>query len=261
MQQNPNASGFLLRKHYLDCVSPTGMVAVAYSANIRWHSISAGASSVTVFDPTREPHSRWSLSDVDVTQTGSELRWDATSLGCHAAMTARSAPVGERLLQTEAGSVEWTCAAPSADVELELGGERHTGLGYCELLTLTIPPWSLPIDRLRWGRFIGGDDSLVWIEWHGAHPLSLAWWNGTRFPGASIDNDRVAIGSEATLVLDRRRPLRSGTLDRLLAPVGALLSMFPVGAFHETKWMSAGRLTTATQVADGWAIHEEVRFR
>ncbi len=260
MRQSRNTSGFLLRKHYLDCVSPNGLITVAYSASIRWHSLSAGASSVSVFDPTQEPDSRWSMSDVELEHAGSELHWDATSLGCHVAMTTRSLPIEECLLQTEDGSVEWSCKAPSADVEVDVGGKRSTVDGYCEVLTLTIPPWSLPIDRLRWGRFIGGGQSLVWIEWLGAHPLSLAWWNGRRF-AASIDNDRVAIGSEATLVLDRRRQLRSGTLDRLLAPVGALLSMFPVGALHETKWMSAGRLTIAKQDTDGWAIHEEVRFR
>ena len=262
MQQNAQPAGFHLRKLYIDCVSPAGLAIIAYSGSVSWKSFSTGISNVTLFDSDGKTRSRWALSCVEERHSGAGLCWDARELACCINMRSRADGFAEQLLHSDFGDVDWNCIVPFAEVAVDLEGTRIEGLGYAELIELTLPPWSLPLDVLRWGRFLGGDESLVWIEWRGAHSMKRAWWNGRCLTTGDIGHNRVALEGNARLEMEEFRVLRSGTLERLFAPVEVLLRMLPVGRIHETRWLSAGRLyDSATEIARGWAIHEEVSFR
>ena len=66
-------------------------------------------------------------------------------------MEASAPPIHRRLFESADGIVDWTCEMPRARTRI---GEV-CGDGYAEVLHMTVPPWKLPIDELRWGRFHG----------------------------------------------------------------------------------------------------------
>ncbi|HJW74510.1 MAG TPA: hypothetical protein VJ787_02400, partial [Thermoleophilia bacterium] len=71
-------------------------------------------------------------------------------------------------------------------------------------------------------------------------------------------------GDRGVLELREAMPLREGPLasTALRAIPGARYWLLRgIEHAHETKWLSAGTLTTATHASSGWAIHEVVRLR
>lgn len=137
--------------------------------------------------------------------------------------------------------VQWDCMQPRSRVSLA----GLQGLGYAEVLTLTIAPWSLPIDELRWGRFASEGHGKVWIEWRGPHPLAQVLVDGK--------------AGEAPLVLDDDAVLRSGRIEETaLSIIPNLASMLPgrILGLTETKWRSRGTMLGR----QGFAIHEVVRW-
>jgi hypothetical protein len=143
-------------------------------------------------------------------------------------------------------------------------GAALSGLGYAERLTLSLPPWRLPIDELRWGRWIAADGgrSLVWIDWRGAQPLTAVFVDGVRQEAATVDDDRVA-GADVILVLTDQRTLHRRALRDVIGAVGPLTRVFPASWLdvEDCKWMSLGTLHVAgARLETGWAIHEHVRF-
>src|SRR2546423_3960326 len=90
---------------------------------------------------------------------------------------------------------------PRARSEISFGarsgisfGGRLEGLGYAERLTMTIPPWRLPFEELRGGRFLSDGDALVWINWRGAHTLNLSFPNGVCVEDALVKDSEGAAG-------------------------------------------------------------------
>ncbi len=171
-----------------------------------------------------------------------------------------------RLLETEEGAVDWTCLLPSAQAELLLpDGRRARGLGYAERLELTLRPWKLPIEVLRWGRFLCPETSLVWIDWRGPVPLSLALLDGRPARIASVGDSSVILAEPAAhLDLAPGTILREGLLGgNVLGRVPALRRSLPgrMLRVHETRLHSSAVLDLGTgrRVA-GDAVHEVVRW-
>lgn len=140
----------------------------------------------------------------------------------------------------------------------------QSGRGYAEVLTLDIVPWRLGIDRLKWGRFCGERNSLVWIEWEGRIPRKIALLNGEE-QVLSVANQAEIRTDGAVLRIANpreiiREPLGSGAL-KALGP----LRMFATGKFLsgvETKWLAAGELECdGKEVDHGSVVFEEVVWR
>jgi hypothetical protein len=227
---------FHLAKWYMDCVSADGEVFLAYRAELRWRAVHLHYASVLggCTSMRESPEPVW---------CGGVLQWDAPALGISATWHAIDPPARESLLD---GACDWNCLVPRARAEVRLPGRTIRGLGYAEHLTMTVPPWSLPISELRWGRFLSETDSVVWIEWSGAKSASLRWRNGVRSQG-----ERVEIQDQTTL--------REGKLvETALRVIPNVHKLFParILGMRESKWRSRA----AFRAAGGWAIHEVVHW-
>jgi len=135
------------------------------------------------------------------------------------------------------------------------------GLGYAEHLELSVEPWHMPIDSLRWGRFVGERSSLVWIDWRGAHDKKLVLFDGK--PLASPEIDERAVGGEGVhLDIGEGTTLRSGKLGKTALELVPGLERFPMRilAVDEHKWTARGTLEDATGRDEGFVIHEIVRW-
>ena len=257
---------FHLSKWYLDLVTDDGVVVVAYAARLTWGRVGLGYASVLRSMPGQPPDETSVFGQTEQPNAdGDRLVWKQRSLGITARWERLAAPIHKPLLESAAGGITWTCVMPAARASIELKAGRYRGIGYVEQLTLTIPPWDLPFNALRWGRHASETHSVVWIEWRGSDMRRLVWLDGTEQPSASLDASgviglrdeaRVELGTPRDLCA---RPALSRVIDRLpqfSKPIaGRMAAMF------EHKMVAPSRLLVAgTAVDSGWSVFEEVTW-
>ena len=83
--------------------------------------------------------------------------------------------------------VRWRCLQPRSRATVNLAsGKVVKGLGFLERLDMTLAPWKLPIQELRWGRFLSDRESLVWIDWRGSQACRIVLQNGILVQATSV---------------------------------------------------------------------------
>ena len=260
-----NGSSFLLSKWYLDCVSDDGSAFIAYAASLRWRGLSLNYSSMLLHRPGEASKTDTTLQEFSIPEVaGPSLRWSSARLGVAGTWESAAPSFKRTLLQSADGSIEWNCLRPRARSEISFGGRRQLeGLGYAEQLTMTIPPWRLPFEELRWGRFLSETDALVWVNWRGAHVLNLSFHNGVCVEDALVTDNEVAAG-ETRLTLGENTVLRDGALvETALSTIPGVRGLLPVRVLgtRESKWLSRGLLNRpGAESRTGWTIHEVVRW-
>jgi hypothetical protein len=240
---------FTLRKSYLDVVDGAGRCGIAYSAELAWGPFSLRWEGLSLHEPGRPPVHRSS--------------WGGRgTIGLQVTCEPWCQPFATRLLATPSGTLDWSCDAPGAHVAIQSDdGVRIEGSGYAEHLVLAMLPWKLPIDELRWGRWIadGSRRSIVWIDWRGACPLTLVVENGSAHEAkdAAVDDATVRCGG-TTLRLTGTTKLHSRTLDEILGRRASLLDRLPASwrTLEDRKCLSRAVVGDES----GWAIHETVRL-
>lgn len=258
---------FLLSKWYCDCVSDEGVAFVGYWARMRWGLLTIPYAA-TLYKPvshgTRE---RYFIRPCAApTIQNHELRWDCRRLGIRGIWTARVPAIRRTLLETAEGSITWCCHFPCARSHIDLAGAgQFSGLGYAEQLDLSVKPWRLPFEQLRWGRFLSAEDAVTWIEWGGQEPRQWVFHNGVELQGATIGTRCVELPSEHGIVeLRDAIVLREGRLvSTALRAIPAAHVRLPSALknAYETKWLARGTFTAGARSSSGWAVHEVVRFR
>jgi hypothetical protein len=239
-------------------------VAIAYWAEVRWKRLRQGLCGLLLSTPDAPGRWRFSGRGVAPPAAGAGvLRWRAAPLDLEVEFSGCAPAFEHRLFGSDGGVVDWSCRVPRAEVRLRAGGKRMVGAGYAELLDMTLLPWKLPADEIRWGRFLGPATSLVWIDWRGDHPQRLLFRDGRQVHAGSISEDAIRFdGGE--LVLRPSRVVSDDLLGGLLAPLRSLRPVVaPITRTHQTRWLSSGSLHEpgAPEPASGWAIHELVRRR
>ena len=251
------AMGIRIAKWYLDVCAPDGSGAIVYATRVQWRRLRVQYSATLEFDAAGKVEERMTLRRFQVPCTsGEETHFQNAKLGVAGTWTPMRAPsVLERqpvtMLSTPAGEVRWGLMSGRAHARWESRGRALEGLGYMERLDVTLPPWELPIDELRWGRFVAEDADATWLEWKGSHPMKISWNNG-----AAVDNVNLDLRDDSTL---RDGPL----VTTVFSKVPVLRRSLPARMLqlHETKWRSRGTLTGPDGArSDGWAIHEVVRW-
>jgi hypothetical protein len=256
------ATPFLLVKWYLDCVTDLGDAVILYCAELRWRGLHASYSSVLSVDG-RSVESHASMTRCRLSSAGGEILVELPRLGVSGRWEASAPPFEHTVYEDVSGSVLWNCLQPRASVRLRIGDRELTGLGYAECLTVTLPPWQLPMSQLRWGRFVSPEDSLAWIDWQGPYSTSFAVHNGSRCETLSVSDSEVAL-RHATLRMEESFPLRAGRLGSTILPGAlALRKMLPRSLFNieEHKWRSRGILNAQDRISTGWAVHEVVHWK
>ena len=260
---------FTITKWYIDVVDRQRHSAVAYWTELCWGPATIHWEALSLHQPGAAPVHRWGLGrpagqsgrdrvfSRELADIPVELVFGSASLGCNIRCAPWTRPFETRLLDSKEGAVCWRCEAPAATVSVDPLG--ITGDGYVECLTLTLPPWKLPISELRWGRWSSPDtrQSIVWVDWRGRQPLTVVLVDGERVSDARVEDGQVLVGGDR-LVLSDTDVLHSRTLEDTLEGLGPLLDRLPASwrAVEDRKLLSRGSLGTAT----GWAIHETVRF-
>jgi hypothetical protein len=271
-------SAFQLSKWYLDCVATDGSAFIGYWARLSWRRLRLEYAAFLFAPIESRPRQLHSLgSSPPPIIAGQTCTWSCSPLGIVGRWESTASSIRRTLLRSQAGAVHWFCHQPRADVTLRFGGSRAgareaalTGLGYVEELNLTIPPWRLPFDTLRWGRFVSAEHALVWLEWEraalagrGRSSRRLAALDG-KLTSRPIAGEREVTVPNAHLQLGDTRTLREGALTaNALSAVPQLVRLLPrrFKRAHESKRLSAGTLLIPGKApSTGWVIHEVVRW-
>lgn len=257
---------FCLSKWYLDAVGDSGEVFMGYRAALRWRRLGVAYASVLRADDSGPSSSATIRPGLEPDFREGAVVWNEPALEVSATWRGAGPSIARTLYETPEGAVVWNCLLPSAQAEIHRGEAELRGLGYAEHLSMTIPPWRLPIDTLRWGRFLAPGRSVVWIDWeNGSDANAWVFREGQEALGEVCEEEIFFEGGRLRLPQASRLLLREGRLSHLLRnlplPLALRLSRSAL-AIHETKWLTRGVLDLAdAPPVEGWAIHEVVRLR
>jgi hypothetical protein len=253
-------AAFRLSKWYLDCVTDSGDTSIAYTGAMHWGMVRLHYASLleSTANRIKVRHSLRERNEPKI--QGDSISWRAKALHIDARWEADSVGLREMIFRCDRGSVEWHCLMPRARAQF---GARF-GLGYAENLIMTIPPWQLPIESLRWGRFTSASDWVVWIDWQGEFSRRIVYLNGESAPTLVLEDARIKFVDGALLSMDRSLVIRDGPLGTAaLAAIPGVRKTFPARLLqvNESKWRSRARLQLPNGSAvDGWVIHERVNW-
>jgi hypothetical protein len=194
---------------------------------------------------------------------GGCLEWSCEALDTHGVWCDATQPSVNRVLYRHGeGTLEWRCLQPLAQASVDSGKRQIKGPGYTEHILLTLAPWELPIEELRWGRAHFPGRSVVWIEWTGSEPARLVLVDAVEADGARVTDDLVST-SQAVVKLTARQVLREGPVGGTsvgsVPGVRQALSKFGL-LIDEHKWLSSATLEEGDVKLRGSAIHEVVRW-
>jgi len=189
-------AAFELSKWYLDCVTDSGDVSIAYTGMVNWGPIRLHYSSLleSTAGLVGAKHSLRPQGEPKFEECA--LRWRSGALKIDGEWQADSPEIRETIFVNDAGSIEWHCRMPRAQARLH----NRLGFGYAEHLNMTIAPWKLPIRTLRWGRFAAASDWIVWIDWLGEFTRRIVYWNGQIAPPPSSKTARSNSATERVLL-------------------------------------------------------------
>jgi hypothetical protein len=259
-------TAFMLSKWYADCTSEEGDALIFYSAELNWRGPAIHYTSLLTHRSGSVPRSRFSLRrqpPPEVRENG--IEWKSRAWKAEGLWSEPAAAIHEVLFDSPIGSLEWNCMAPRAGARLHIDGDEFRGWGYVEHLRLSVAPWRLPIQKLRWGRFINETDILVWIDWHGPFNRQVVYYNGAAVTAREIGDRKVVLSDgDVVLSLETEATLREGLLGATaLAVLPNLDRIFPAHILkvREQKWLSRGVLRRPGRPdSSGMAIHEVVEW-
>lgn len=165
---------------------------------------------------------------------------------------------------SENNELIWNCHHPKALAEIIYNGNIYKGFGYAETLFSPIKPWNLPIDELRWGRFLSDSYTLIWINWLGKYPINKIFFNGIEYNYAIFENDIIIFCDGIYQIkFSEMQLIRKGKLSGLFLKM-TLLKMFLNHRILNTIEIKYKAKTTLSKnsipLSNGWSLFEVVTW-
>jgi hypothetical protein len=262
---------FHLEKWFLDFVGESGEAMIFYAAKLKWHGWSASYTSWLQFDAVSGVSLKSRFRNIQMPHLkDDQITWSDSKFDVSGAWSSKSKMIQARLFDSKDGFLDWNCYQPSSKVKLKINDTLLEGNGYAEQLILTAPPWKIPMDELRWGRFGSAENSMVWIELREKEIQQWLWLNGEKIENCTIEDDRILLNDlDLALNLDRGVVLESekkifSVVEKLIRYIPGFNKVMPLNFLmaDEIKWLSKGLLQSHGEPADsGMAIHELVNFK
>lgn len=237
-------SKFELQKWYFDCVGPHGKVFIGYAAKLRLYLISLNyGCTITVKNGKSEQKQSFSFGKLK--ENKECLEWSNNSLGLNGKWIGKNGTNKNILYQGKEGKIVWQCLKPNASVLINQDGKIIEGVGYVEKLYITVPPWKLPFEELRWGRFISNNKKkyLIWIDWKGE--LSKNWiWTEKEISSGIIKDNTISTKKQKLILYDSKAIRLGKVSDSLLGKLKFLSNLFPkkMSNIDERKYLNSGDL-------------------
>lgn len=262
--ESPVPRPFRLSKYYLDCVNERGEALIAYWAELRWRRLGVRYATIMIFSGGRLCETSSLRGGPAPQYADGSLAWTCKPLGASGVWEGGGQPSIERVLYRRGeGSIRWRCIQPLAKASVRICEHQIQGMGYTEEILLTLAPWDLPLEELRWGRAHFPGRSVVWIDWKGPEPRKLVFVDAMEADGVRLSDDFIST-SKIRVSLVGRKVLREGPVGG--TSVGNVPGVRQALARHgllldEHKWLSSATLEDGSTTLHGNAIHEVVKWR
>lgn len=245
-----------LEKWYGDFIE-NGQAHIRYRANLKLGPFSIGYTGFLQQGQTGTSDIALGHVSLPSIRDGN-LHWPIANNG--SAIIWHGAKLRQQQLLNERGRLlTWDPVILNSEVAVD--GVKCARRGYAERLTINFAPWHLGMKGLKWGRFCGKKNSLVWIEWAGKLHKKFALLNGGAVSLLEANRDAV-IAENARLTFDAPSEIVSERLESGALKALGFLRMFAAQRFLagiETKWIAEACLEMPGEAADqGYAIYEEV---
>jgi hypothetical protein len=164
----------------------------------------------------------------------------------------------------ENNELVWNCHHPKALAEVIYNGNIYKGFGYAETLFIPVRPWNLPIDELRWGRFLSDSYTLIWINWKGKYPINKIFFNSIEYNDVIFENDIILFnGRMYELKFSEIQLIRKGKLSEIISKMKFLKLFFNHRILNsvEIKYKARTSLNKNSFVlSNGWSLFEIVTW-
>jgi hypothetical protein len=256
---------FQLHKWYLDCVSPQGDVFIGYAARLAYGPLRLDYGARISLGPSNDAAvQKQSLSFGTLEVGDAAVRWVNHALGVDGSWS-RGTPIEKTtILDGECGRIDWECLGSDSTVDVEVDGIRMTGQGYAEQISMTVHPWRVPFDKLRWGRYAGDDggSSVVWIDLSGDVRRNWIWVDGREIGQGIVDRDGVRGDGIVLEFKESELIRRDNVATSLLGNFALLTRLLPrrLGSIHEEKLVTRCALDARGLTSTGTSINEVVTW-
>lgn len=265
--QNKN---FHLDKWFLDFIGENREAMIFYAANLTWHGLSVSYTSWLQYDVTHGVRLKSRFRNVQMPKKEENLIiWGDLKFGVSGTWRSLENMIQARIFDSEEGFLDWKCFQPASKVQLKINNRVLEGRGYAEQLILTVPPWKIPMDELRWGRFGSVETNIVWIELREKEKKQWLWLNGDKIENCIIEDEYISIPhKDMVLKLDRGTVLEAekkifSVVEKIIGYIPGFKKVMPINFLmaDECKWLSQGEFQAHDQMlSSGMAIHELVNF-
>lgn len=158
----------------------------------------------------------------------------------------------------------WNCHHPKALADIRYNDRIYKGFGYAETLFSSIEPWNLPIDELRWGRYLSGSDTVIWIMCKGKDSINKLFHNGIEYNDAIKENDTIVFdGGMCQLKFSEIQHLRKGKLSELFSKMPFLRIFLNKHILKTLEIKYKARTAfykNSLLLSNGWSLYEIVTW-
>ena len=258
-------SSFKIEKLYLDCIDDQGNCFIIYWAKAEFFLIRFVYSGLIFCDTEGFTTEKSTIRKTQKPVINGTIQFNNKYIKTGVTLKRTDEPI-VRSLYKDSKNIEliWNCHHPKGLAEIMYNGNIHKGFGYSETLFSLIKPWNLPIDELRWGRFLSDSYTLIWINWLGKYPVNKIFFNGTEFNDAIFKNDIIIFG-EGTyqLKFSEIQLIRKGKLSGLFLKM-TLLKIFLNRRILNTLEIKYKAMTNFSKdsvfLSNGWSLFEVVTW-
>lgn len=252
---------FYFYKWYADIIDKeTDDVTIVYMGEIEWNILKLGFTNILQFLERKKLISEATFSNYHKPTLEKEI-FHINSMQIQGEWISKGELITEKLYENQDGYILWECFIPHAVGEIKFDDKVNKGFGYVERLTMTLKPWQIPINILRWGRFLCENHSIIWIRWHGEEEKFLIYHNQVKYVDGIINDELIEFGNYR-LVLCEKNTLRNGPLIKtVFDEFSWIKKIFPSGVLYmnECKWQTWSELyENNSPIAQDWSIHENV---
>jgi len=256
---------FTMEKLYLDCIDDQGNCFILYWANARFFFIRFVYSGLVFHDAkgiTTEESALFKINKPVIDRT---IQFYHKLFKTNIKINGTDDAIIRSLYKdSNNNELIWNCHHPRALAEIIHNGVLYKGFGYAETVICAVKPWNLPIDELRWGRFLTDSYTVIWINWMGKYPVNKIFINGIEFNDAVFRDDNIVFGDNTyQLKFSEIQPVREGKLSELFLKM-PLLKMFLNSSILNTTEIKYKARTSFNKnselLSNGWSLFEIVSW-
>lgn len=254
-----------LEKMYLDCIDTSGNCFIIYWAKLNIYFFRLFYSGMIFSDTRGEIHEKSLFSWSEKPAGNSKIHFDFKDLLISGTWHQIDDSYARVLYKEKRGeNIIWNCHHPKSLTEIKYLKSIYKGYGYAETLILPGKCWDLPINILRWGRFLSDYHSVVWINWEGSYPVNRIFLNGTEYNDGIFKEDSIVFSrGTCCMVMTEIQTIRNGKLINLLS--GKSLLKYVLGEhilnISEAKYKARSVFNeNSISRSEGWSLFEIVTW-